>query len=589
MEKFSSGRKDRRPARRGGRGEPSRPARIPAPQPASRLAMALERAPVCIAITDLQGVIEYVNPAFSRLSGYAPEELVGRPISLLRSDTSTLRHTYRQLWQSLQTEGAWHGELLNTRRNGEHYWVAASVSVLPDSEGRPERYLTIQHDISLRKEYELRLFQRSHFDPLTGLPNRELMLDRLQQALELAESRSHQVAVLFLNLQQFRRVNQVHGHETGDRVLSEVAERLQQALSPIESLGRVGADEFVVIMPEVRRLQALEVLCRCLLAQLEPPFAFAGSQIRLQACIGVALSPTDGERAEVLLGHADAAMQQVRRRREAGYCFYRAEMNQRAREALAIEQALLGGLAAGEFELWYQPIQDLRSGQVRGVEALVRWRRANGEWVLPDRFIGHAEESGQIIELGSWVLAEAIGQAADWHRRGLPNLTLAINLSPRQLLQPGFVEQVEALLERTGVPPAALEFEVTESIFLDADVEEQVVEVISRLRRRGVRWSIDDFGTGFSALGYLKRFPMDVLKIDRQFISDIHHDMNAAMLCQAIIWMARGLQMEVIAEGVEWKEQYDMLVESGACMAQGYLIGKPQPAAVVEAILFARV
>ena len=550
-----------------------------------QFASVLEQAPVCIAVTDLKGHLLYVNPAFTQVTGYSAEEVRGRSIGILKS-SATHRETFEQLWRALSQDGAWHGEFLNKRKNGEHYWVSASVSVLRDSEGRPERYLSIQQDISLRKEYEIKLFNRSNYDPLTGLPNRELMLDRLQQALDMADSHRHQVAVLFLNLQQFRRINEVHGHQVGDRVLCEAAKRLQQALSPTESLGRVGADEFVVIMPDVRRLQAVETLCRCLLVQLEPPFVFDDCQVRLQACIGVALSPTDGDRAARLLGHADAAMQQVRKRKDAGYCFYRAEMNRRAREALAVEQAMLGALEAGQFGLWYQPIQDLASNRIRGVEALVRWRKPDGELIPPDHFISHAEESGQIVELGEWVIRQAVYQAAQWQGHYGQCLTMAINISPRQLLQPGFADWVSRLIAQTGVQPGTLEFEVTESIFLDADVEEQVVDVISRLRLRGVRWSIDDFGTGFSALGYLKRFPMDVLKIDRQFVSDIDQDMDAAMLCQSIIWMAKSLKMEVIAEGVESQEQLNMLAQSGANMAQGYFIGRPAPVEAVEKRIF---
>lgn len=548
----------------------------------------LEQAPVCIIVTDLVGLMLYVNPAFSRVTGYAAEEVLGQSVGMLKSKAAH-REVFDELWRTLVREGAWHGEFLNRRKNGEHYWVAASVSVLRGRDGRPERYLSIQQDISLRKEYEVTLFNRSNYDPLTGLPNRELMLDRLQQALDMADAHSHQVAVLFLNLQQFRRVNEVHGHQAGDRVLCEAAERLQQALSPTESLGRVGADEFMVIMPDVRRLQAVEHLCRCLLVQLEPLFSFGNCQVRLQACIGVALSPTDGSRAGHLLGHADAAMQQVRKRKDAGYCFYRAEMNRRAREALAVEQAMHGALEAGEFGLWYQPIQDLESRRICAVEALVRWRKPDGELVPPDHFISHAEESGQIIELGAWVIRQAVYQAAQWQECHGRVLTMAVNISPRQLLQPGFADWVGELIVEAGVPSGTLEFEVTESIFLDEDVEEQVVAVISHLRARGVRWSIDDFGTGFSALGYLKRFPMDVLKIDRQFVCDIHQDMDAAMLCQSIIWMAKGLKMKVIAEGVESQEQFDMLAQSGANMAQGYLIGRPQPVDVVERLIFGQV
>ncbi|MBV0934614.1 putative bifunctional diguanylate cyclase/phosphodiesterase [Marinobacterium weihaiense] len=549
------------------------------------LAVVLEQAPVCILITDLQGAITYVNPAFSRITGYASDEVIGRPVGMLKCEAGNHRKTYRELWRALQNEGVWHGELLNVRKNGQPYWVAASVSVLQGVHGQPGRYLSIQHDISLRKEYEARLFNRSNYDPLTGLPNRELTLDRLQQALELAQAQQHQVAVLFLNLQQFRRINEVHGHRAGDRVLIEVAERLQAALSPSESLGRVGADEFVAIMPDVRRLQAVENLCRCLLAQLEQPVELARSRVRIQTCIGVALSPTDGALAGVLLGHADAAMQQVRRRKEAGYCFYRAEMNRRAREALAIEQAMLGALAADEFELSYQPIEEMSTGEIRGLEALVRWYKQGGECIPPDHFIAHAEESGQIVELGEWVLRKAVNQLAQWQLMSGRSLAMAINISPRQLLQPGFVALVREVIDSEGIQPGTLELEVTESIFLDEEVEEQVIEVIDSLRALGVRWSIDDFGTGFSALGYLKRFPMDVLKIDRQFINDIHTDMDAAMLCQAIIWMAKGLRMEVIAEGVELPEQHEMLRQSGATMAQGYFISRPKSADVITAQL----
>jgi len=542
-----------------------------------QLSAALEQSPACIIITDLQGFIQYVNPGFCRVTGYTVDEVKGKPVSLLKS-SSTHADTFGQLWNSLSGKGQWHGELLNQRKNGEQFWVAATISVLRDEQGEPDRYLAIQEDISLRKSYEEQLFHRSNYDALTDLPNRELIQDRLQQALEMAEVQHHQVAVLFINLLQFRRVNEVQGHQAGDELLRQAARRLQQALSPLESLGRIGSDEFVVVVPEVTRLQAIENLSRCLLKQFDTPFQLNDAEVRVPACIGIALYPDDGSHADMLLRHADAAMQQVRMRKESGYCFFLEEMNEHARRSLEMEQALHDALERDEFVLWYQPLLDLKTRRITGVEALVRWHRPGHGLVPPDEFISRAEESGQILPLGHWVLAEAIRQAASWQRQMGLKLNLAVNISPRQILQPDFVQQVKQLLITHELLPGSLELEITESIFLDVEAEGHTIETLKQLRSLGVRLSIDDFGTGFSALGYLKRFPVDILKIDRQFVRDIHTDKDAATLCQAIIWMARGLHMDVIAEGVELAEQLEMLAESGADVAQGYYIAKPQPA-----------
>lgn len=542
-----------------------------------QLSAALEQSPACIIITDLSGLIQYVNPGFSKVTGYTPEEVLDKPVSLLKS-SSTHADTFGQLWNALSTRGEWHGELLNQRKNGEPFWVAATISVLRDEQGQPDRYLAIQEDISLRKSYEEQLFHRNNYDPLTDLPNRELIQDRLQQALEMAEAQQHQVAVLFINLLQFRRVNEVQGHEAGDELLRQASTRLQQVLSPLESLGRIGSDEFVVVVPEVTRLQAVEHLSRCLLQQFDSPFELGGTEIRVPACIGIALYPDDGTQADMLLRHADAAMQQIRMRKASGYCFFLEEMNEHARRSLEMEQALHDALERNEFEIWYQPLLDLKTHSIRGVEALVRWQRPEHGLVPPDEFISRAEDSGQILPLGHWVLTEAIRQAACWQRQMGLRLDLAVNISPKQILQPDFVQQVKQLLLSHKLLPGTLELEITESIFLDAEAEERIIETLMQLKALGVRLSIDDFGTGFSALGYLKRFPVDILKIDRQFVRDIHTDTDAATLCQAIIWMARGLHLETIAEGVELEAQLDMLRESGADIAQGYFIAKPQPA-----------
>ncbi|GAA0691916.1 hypothetical protein GCM10009104_18650 [Marinobacterium maritimum] len=546
-------------------------------QALQQLSAVLEQSPACIIITSLEGRILYVNPGFCRVTGYTEDEVRGQPVSMLKS-TRTHADTFGQLWRDLQEKGEWHGELLNRRKSGQHYWVAASISVLRDESGRPDRYLSIQDDISLRKQYEAQLFYRSNYDLLTDLPNRQLMLDRLEQALDMAQRHHHRVAVFLVNLRQFRRVNQAHGHDVGDQLLCQAASRLEQVLSPMESLGRVGADEFLVVMPEVNRLQAVEYLGRCLLRQMEEPFHQNGLELRQGAAIGICLYPGDGDSAEVLLRNADAALQQVSRDRRGGCCFFRDEMNLQARQALEMERALHRALIEQQFELWFQPLLDLQTNQVRAVEALVRWRQPSGELVPPDQFIAHAEESGQIIELGRWVLKTAVMQVAGWQQvLGRP-LGVAVNISPRQLRHHGFVDEVAELLSDSGLAEGALELEITESIFLDVDSESEVVSLMSQLRQLGVRLAIDDFGTGFSALGYLKRFPVDTLKIDREFVCDIHESVNAATLCQAIVWMARGLQLDVVAEGVECEAQLEMLVQSGADSAQGFYIAKPMVA-----------
>lgn len=542
-----------------------------------RLAAAVfENTREGVVITDLTPSILTVNRAYTTITGYGAAEVLGRNPSLIKSGRQD-EAFYQALWASIRASGHWQGEIWNRRKNGELYPQLLTISTVHDGEGLPSHYVGVMTDISQLKQSEARLEHLAHYDPLTDLPNRLLLQSRLEHALDRAERDRQQVAVLFLDLDRFKDVNDGLGHPVGDELLEALARRLSARLREDDTLGRLGGDEFLVVLEDLERPEDAAAVAQTLIQLLEQAFLLpSGHEVYIGASIGISLYPDDGASVTELIKYADVAMYQAKEQGRNTACFYTPTLTVAANERLDMEARLRRALANGEFLLHYQPQMDARSGALIGCEALVRWNSPEEGMISPARFIPLAEETGLIVPLGEWVLRAASAQAKAWLDAGLSLPLIAVNLSGRQLRQRDVVGRVAAILAETGLPAKHLKLELTESMIMGHG--EQAVALLHDLKALGLRLSIDDFGTGYSSLAYLKRFPIDELKIDQSFVRDIPHDLNDTEIAAAIIAMARNLNLRVIAEGVETREQQDFLGRQGCDAFQGYLFSRPVPA-----------
>jgi diguanylate cyclase (GGDEF)-like protein/PAS domain S-box-containing protein len=439
-----------------------------------------------------------------------------------------------------------------------------------------ETNLRLQEEVAERQQAEERVMHLANHDALTGLPNRRLLIDRLGQALALAHRENHQVAVLFMDLDRFKTINDSLGHMTGDALLQNVARRLSETLREGDTVSRLGGDEFVVVLPSLDQPKAAEKVALKLVDALAPPIDLGGQEFRVSASIGISLFPEDGRDTETLLRNADSAMYHAKDMGRNNYQFFMEQMNVAAAERLRLENDLHRALERREFELHFQPRVSVASGLACGIEALIRWRHPGRGLVLPEHFIPVAEDTGLIVPIGEWVINEACRQGTAWSAAGLPKLPVAVNLSPRQFRQSNLVDTVARALDRHGWPCKLLELEITEGVLMQQTSD--TLKTLEALNRLGVGLAIDDFGTGYSSLSYLKRFPVDFLKIDQSFVRDIAVDPDDATIVTAIIGLAHSLGLTVVAEGVENASQLDFIREAGCDEAQGYHIGRPMPA-----------
>ncbi|TCT21356.1 EAL domain-containing protein [Thiobaca trueperi] len=539
-----------------------------------------------VIITDLQTRILTVNRAYTEITGYSEDEVHGRQPNISYSGRQD-RGFYQTLWSSVKASGHWHGEIWNRRKNGEIYPALLSISTVYDSQNQPSHYVGIITDISQIKESEARLEHLVHYDPLTNLPNRRLVQSRLQHALEQAERQRWRLAVLFLDLDRFKNVNDSLGHPVGDELLEALARRLSARLREDDTLGRLGGDEFLLLLERLARPEDAADVAQMLLQLLEQPFILpSGPEIYIGASIGISLYPDDGHSVTELIKHADVALYQAKEQGRNTYRFYTPTLTTAANERLALDARLRRALANGEFVLHYQPQFESQSGALIGCEALVRWLSPEEGMISPARFIPLAEDTGLIVPLGEWVLRTACAQGRVWLDAGLPALTIAVNLSGRQLQQPDLVQRVADILEQTGLPGERLKLELTESMIMGSG--DQTLDLLRAIKALGPRLSIDDFGTGYSSLAYLKRFPIDELKIDQSFVRDIPQDESDMEIAATIIAMARNLHLKVIAEGVETPEQLAFLTSQGCHACQGYLLGHPVPANEFVRTVFGR-
>ncbi|HEY0720515.1 MAG TPA: EAL domain-containing protein [Gammaproteobacteria bacterium] len=536
-----------------------------------KLSQAVEQSPVAVMITDSKGNIEYVNPRFCKVSGYSAEEVLGKNPRLLKSNHIPAA-VYDDLWRTISSGQTWQGEMQNRSKQGRLFIEYATISPVFNAQGEITHFMAVKEDITERKAFEERLWQQSNFDPLTKLPNRALLLDRLDQAMGRAHLENSKIALLLIDLDNFKTVNDSLGHEVGDEFLLQVAKRLQGLVREGDTLARIGGDEFALILSRAQTLYELEESAEAILQALVPVLKLGATDLFVSASIGIALHPQDGASSGELLKNADAAMYRAKASGRGTYRFFTPELNHQLEQRLQLETALRGALARNELSVYYQPQVDCSEGSVVGCEALLRWHSPELGHIQPDHFIPLAEETGLIIEIGRWVLGEACREARRWHDAGYPWLHVSVNLSLRQFHHRGLVGSVQKALRDSRLPPSALELEVTESILME-DVD-HVAAVLAELKQLGVRIALDDFGTGYSSLSYLKRFPFNVLKIDRTFVRDVITNSDDAALCEAIIVMAQRLKLKVIAEGVETEEQYIYLCSRGADLLQGYYFGK---------------
>ena len=538
-----------------------------------------------VFITDLAGCILSVNQAFTDITGYGEAEVLGRNPRLLGSGRQDAAF-YQTMWASITSLGHWQEEVWNRRKNGEIYPQILSISTVRDPGGQPSHYMGLMTDISQLKDSEARLEDLVHFDPLTRLPNRRLVQSRLQHALDHAERQGQGLAVLLIDLDRFKNVNDSLGHPVGDALLVALTQRLNARVRAEDTLGRLGGDEFLLLMEHPARPKDAAEVAQTLLRLLEKPFSLPGTpELYMGASMGISLYPEDGQSATDLIKHAEIALYQAKAEGRGTYRFHTASLTQTARERLDLEARLHRALANKEFVLYYQPQFETLGGRLIGCEALLRWLSPADGLIPPDAFIPLAEETGLIVPLGEWALRTACAQGRAWMSAGLPEVTLGVNLSARQLRQPDLVERVAALLAQTGLPPARLKLELTESMIMGQG--EQAPALLRALKALGLGLSIDDFGTGYSSLARLKHLPIDELKIDRGFVRDIPEDRNDMEIAAAIIAMARNLNLKVIAEGVETQAQLDFLARQGCHACQGFLLGRPVAAEVFQQAVLA--
>ncbi|MFJ3483409.1 EAL domain-containing protein [Pseudomonas sp. NPDC090202] len=547
-------------------------------------ATVFEHSTSAILITDPAGYIVQANDAFSRVSGYEVAQVLDQlPMMLTVEDQQEAQLGY--ILKQLHQRGSWEGELWLKRRDGEHYPAWVGITAVFDDEGDLASYVCFFSDISERKASEQRIHRLAYYDALTHLPNRTLFQDRLHTALQHAERQNAWVVLMFLDLDRFKPINDSLGHAAGDRMLKEMALRLLECVAEDDTVARMGGDEFTLLLQPGATQQAALTraihVAEQILASLVKPFVLEGREFFVTASIGIALSPQDGHELSQLMKNADTAMYHAKERGKNNFQFYQADMNASALERLELESDLRHALEQEEFTLYYQPQFSGDGKRLTGTEALLRWRHPRRGLVPPGDFIPVLEELGLVVEVGEWVLKEACRQLREWHLAKVRVPKVSVNISARQFSDGQLGMRIANILKETGLPPACLELELTESILM-REVSE-AMQILDSLKRLGLSIAVDDFGTGYSSLNYLKQFPIDVLKIDRTFVDGLPSGEQDAQIARAIIAMAHSLNLAVIAEGVETHEQLEFLREHGCDEVQGYLFGRPMPAQRFEA------
>lgn len=542
-------------------------------------ATVFEAASEGIVILDPEYRVLTVNRAFSQVSGYEPQDVVGRKAMDIASSRDARRH-FQAIHQALEQTGHWQGELVETRKNGELYPQWLQLSVVHDSTGNMSHIVGFLADLSARRESEERMRYLTHFDELTGLANRSLFKERLREANQRVRQGGRSLALLHINLDRFKLLNESLGHEVADQLLKHVARRLASTLPEADTIARLSGDEFAVLFDAYANLSSLARVTSRLLTKLRTPLSVAGHELVVSASVGISLLPDSAREVSALVTQANMAMQHAKHLGGNNFQFFTESLQASTLERLQLEIQLRKAIEDRQLEVFYQPKLTLQTGRLDAAEALVRWRHPERGMVPPGEFIGLAEETGLIGAIGEFVLRQACWQACEWQRLGLAPIRVSVNLSVHQLRQGKLVSLVRQVLDETGLAPHYLELELTESQLLDS--VEHIIATFQQLRELGVKLAIDDFGTGYSSLSYLKRFPVDYVKIDQAFIRGLGEGTEDAAIVKAIISMAHSLNLKVVAEGVENPQQLAFLRMQGCDEVQGYLISRPvEPEAMV--------
>lgn len=539
---------------------------------------SLLSSPSPIFFTDTNGVVFWVNKAFTKLSGYREDEILNSKISVLKSGIQDAAF-YENLWSTIKAGKTWRGEIVERHKTGSLFTVEQVIAPVFDANGQISHFVAIQEDVTERKNAEGRIQHLANYDQLTGLPNRRLFREQLNEIIERAKKYNTKVALLFADLTNFNRINDTLGHAAGDKLLKAIADRLARLVSNNDFLARIGGDEFAIVSENIANAEAVAVKARSMIETILAPMQIENVEVNVGACVGIAICPDDEVEPERLVNFTDMALHKAVRSSPNSYFFFSQEMNAETAERLSLEHDLRRALANNEFVLYYQPQLDLKTGKILSFEALIRWINAERGMVSPMKFIPIAEDTGLIIPIGSWVLQEALRQMTQWDAQGLPPFSVAVNLSVVQFQQDDLASGVEEALKRYNMPSNRLELELTESVVMqDA---QKAGNVLSRLSNVGIKLAIDDFGTGYSSLSYLKRFAVNRLKIDQSFVRDMTSNSDDAEIAQAIINLGHTLGLEIVSEGVETPEQLNLLKRQGCDVIQGYYVGKPMPADMI--------
>jgi diguanylate cyclase (GGDEF)-like protein/PAS domain S-box-containing protein len=534
-----------------------------------------------IVVTDQNAAILDVNAAFCKECGYSREELIDQNPRILKSEYHGSEF-YGEMWQALLSKGEWQGEIWGRRKNGEIYPKLLSISAIRDGSGVTTHYVGFSSDITEIKQTEEKLQQLAHYDQLTGLANRVLFRDRLERAILQSRRTGSVIALMLLDLDRFKEINDTLGHPAGDQVLKTVAHRLSKCVRESDTVGRLGGDEFTVVLPGLQNTYEVNTIAKRIMRSLKQPFHTTGRNVFISTSIGITVWPADGEDVDKLLQNADTALYRAKDHGKNNFQFFSEEMNRDLVEKAELEIALRAAVEHNELQLFYQPIIDFDTGTIVSTEALLRWQHPKLGWMPPEKMIRLAEETALILSIGEWVLRHACEQGRQWQQMGLP-LRVAVNVSGRQLNQPQFVQQVIQILKDTKLDPSLLELELTESVAM-RNIE-TTDEAFRALREHGVGVSVDDFGTGYSSLSYLKRLAVDKLKVDRAFVQDIASDSTNRAIVAAIVAMGHSLNLRVLAEGVETQEQLGHLWSLDCDEWQGFYFSRPIPAPEFSSIL----
>ncbi len=545
-------------------------------------ARVFESSRDAITITDARGTIIAVNEAFTAITGYPAAEVVGKNPRILQSGRHDTEY-YRVMWASIQENGYWQGEIWNKRKNGEIYPEWLKITAVKNPSQDTANYIAVFSDITDDIRAAERIQHLAYYDSLTNLPNRALLSDRLDLAIAHAKRSGSKCAVLSLDMDRFKNINDALGHSVGDQLLKSVATRLKECVREVDTVARMGGDEFVVILDGVAEADSILPVARKMLHSLSQPYEIEGHNIRATPSIGISVYPDDGADQESLIMNADSAMYHAKENGRNDFRFFVPDMKTKVAEKLFIESDLRKALEHGQFALYYQPQVDITTGHIIGAEALIRWNHPTAGLISPAKFIPVAEESGLIVPLGEWILDDACRQNMAWQKAGLPPISIAVNLSAVQFRQQNLCQLIGRVLSDTGLDPHYLELELTEGLVMSNT--DSTIATLNGFKEMGVHISIDDFGTGYSSLSYLKHFPIDYLKIDQSFIRDITTNQDDAAITTAIINMAKGLNLRTIAEGVETAEQLKFLRLHSCDVVQGYYFSKPVPATEFADIL----